>query len=160
MIRTVKPTDAASIAEIYNYYIRETVVTFEDEPVSTEDMQQRINSLLENHIWLVYTQGNKIMGYAYAGPWRLRSAYRYAVETSVYLSTKAIGKGIGTTLYKTLIEQVRQKNFHVAIGGIALPNEASIALHEKCGFEKNAHFKQVGYKFGQWIDVGYWQLVF
>ncbi len=98
-------------------------------------------------------------GYAYASEWKSRCAYRYSVETTVYLHPDARGKGIGTLLYQELIRKLSKLELHAAIGGIALPNDASVALHEKIGFKKAAHFKQVGYKFNKWVDVGYWELI-
>jgi len=100
-----------------------------------------------------------LLGYCYASKWKGRCAYRYSVESTVYLSPDATGKGIGSKLYGTLLAELRQRQFHTVIGGIALPNPASVALHEKLGFEKVAQFRQVGNKFGRWIDVGYWQLL-
>ena len=101
----------------------------------------------------------QVVGYAYASRWKSRCAYRYSVETTVYLSSAATGKGFGSLLYEHLIAELRQRSIHSLIGGIALPNNASVSLHEKLGFEKVAHFKEVGWKFNQWIDVGYWELI-
>lgn len=98
-----------------------------------------------------------VIGYAYASKWKGRCAYRFAVETSVYVDSSARGAGVGTVLYEALFAALRGRGIHAAIGGIALPNEASIALHERFGMKKVAHFEQVGFKFGRWIDVGYWQ---
>lgn len=104
-------------------------------------------------------KASQLLGYCYASKWKGRCAYRYSVESTVYLSPDATGKGIGSKLYGTLLAELRQRQFHTVIGGIALPNPASVALHEKLGFEKVAQFRQVGNKFGRWIDVGYWQLL-
>jgi L-amino acid N-acyltransferase YncA len=101
----------------------------------------------------------KVVGYAYASKWKSRSAYRYAVESTVYLDPRFTGQGIGRHLYGSLIAELRQRSLHAVIGGIALPNPASIALHERMGFVKVAHFKEIGWKFNQWIDVGYWELI-
>jgi phosphinothricin acetyltransferase len=98
-----------------------------------------------------------VIGYAYAAKWNARSAYRHTVETSIYLSHLSVSRGWGTRLYQTLFDMLRNQSIHVVIGGITLPNPASIALHEKFGIKKVAHFMEVGYKFGQWLDVGYWQ---
>ena len=99
------------------------------------------------------------VGYAYATKWRVRNAYRFSVEKSVYLAPEKAGKGIGTALYEALLTRLRDGGYHLAIGGIALPNRASVALHEKLGFEQVAQFREVGLKFNQWTDLGYWQLV-
>ena len=99
----------------------------------------------------------QVVGYAYAGRWHDRSAYRYSVETTIYLDADHLGKSIGSGLYAALLQQLKERGMHVAIGGIALPNPGSVALHEKLGFRKVAHYGEVGFKFNRWIDVGYWQ---
>jgi len=100
-----------------------------------------------------------LLGYAYAGRWKVRSAYRYSVETTIYLEQGREGQGVGKRLYTELLSLLLARGVHVAIGGAALPNEASVALHEKLGFERVATFRQVGFKHGRWIDVAYWQIV-
>lgn len=161
MIREATLSDAGDIAQIYNYYISETAVTFETSTISREVMKQRIRKVLAEGLpWLVAADSNnKITGYAYSTPWRERSAYRFTVEVSVYLSEQNLGKGIGSALYQRLFENLKDKGVHSIIGGITLPNSASIALHEKFSMRQVAHFKQVGYKFDQWQDVGYWQVI-
>lgn len=109
--------------------------------------------------WLVLEEGNTITGYAYSGLWRTRSAYRHTVETTVYLAPDAVGGGRGTLLYTTLLGLLREQGLHTAMGVIALPNDASVALHEKLGFHRAGLFSEVGRKFDRWVDVGYWQLV-
>ena len=159
MIRAATAADAAAIALIYNHYVRETVVTFEEEPVSAQDMAARIADVAAASLpWLVCEQQGAVIGYARATKWRPRSAYRYSVETTIYLAPQSLGTGIGTRLYRELLEQLKSRGLHLAIGGVALPNPASVALHEKLGFRKVAHFGEVGYKFGRWIDVAYWEL--
>ncbi len=101
--------------------------------------------------------GEHIVGYAYATPWKPRSAYRFSVEASVYVDFAHMGWGTGSLLYGQLLSVLQEKQIHMVIAGISLPNEASVALHEKFGFRKVAHFPEVGFKFGSWIDVGYWQ---
>ena len=161
MIRTVDTGDADAIARIYNHYIANTVVTFEETPVTESQMQERISeSLSEKLPWLVALSQGEVIGYAYASKWKGRCAYRFAVEVTVYLDPAALGGGWGSQLYERLFSELKQRRYHVAMGGIALPNLASIALHEKFGMKKVAHFEQVGYKFDQWVDVGYWQLIF
>ncbi len=159
MIRAVKLEDAVEIAEIYNYYILNSCVTFEEFAVSAEEMRGRIESTNSKYPWFVFEKDNVILGFAYASAWKPRSAYKYTVESTVYLKKEAIKNGIGSMLYTALIGQLTELGFHAVIGGISLPNEASIALHEKFGFEKIAQFKEVGYKFKKWIDVGYWELL-
>ncbi|HBC86938.1 MAG TPA: phosphinothricin acetyltransferase [Lentisphaeria bacterium] len=160
MIRKAKTTDAKTICSIYNYYIENTVVTFEEVPLSASEMAKRIKDIGKDFPWIVYVEGKQILGYAYAGKWKTRCSYRLTVESTVYLHRDAVGKGIGTKLYKALLPMLKKNGFHVVVGGIALPNKGSVALHEKFGFKKVAHFKEVGFKFGKWIDVGYWELIF
>ena len=158
-IRDVKKEDAGDIARIYNPYILNSVITFEEIPVSVETIAGRIEvEIAAGYPYLVLEVEEKVVGYAYAGVWRTRAAYRQTVESTVYLEQGLIGKEYGSLLYKALIEELREKEFHVVLGGITLPNPASVALHEKMGFKKVAHFTEVGYKFNRWLDVGFWQL--
>lgn len=158
LIRHVTEDDAESIVGIYNYYIQNTVITFEEEVVSAQEMSDRIGEVASSSLpWLVAEQDGKVVGYAYATKWKGRCAYRFSVECTVYLAPSFVGSGLGTGLYTALFSELRNKKLHVVIGGIALPNPASIALHEKFGMTQVAHFKEVGFKFGKWIDVGYWQ---
>jgi L-amino acid N-acyltransferase YncA len=157
-IRKVEICDAADISSIYNYYVENTIITFEEVPVSTEEMASRIESISSQYPFLVYEENRKVIGYAYVTQWKARSAYRYSAEDTVYLHPDAKGKGIGSILLRQLLEEVKNTELHVLVGGIALPNEASIALHEKFGFKKIGQFEEIGFKFGKWIDVGYWEL--
>lgn len=151
--------DAAAIAALYNPYVLDSTISFEEVAVTADAMAGRIAEVQAAGLpWLAARRDGVLLGYAYASKWRTRHAYRYAVETSVYLAPAAAGHGLGTGLYGALLARLRAAGYHLAIGGIALPNAASIALHQKLGFEKVAHFKEVGFKFGQWRDVGYWQL--
>ena len=159
MIRSATIEDAAAICAIYNHYVLNTTITFEEAAVSTEDMAQRIKEVTGSLAWYVYDLDGEVVGYAYATPWRTRCAYRLSVESTVYVSVEHPRKGIGAQLYRALLDDLRARDIHVVIGGIAQPNVASAALHERMGFEKVAHFKQVGRKFNQWIDVGYWELL-
>ena len=159
LIRDATKSDAAAISEIYNHYITNTIITFEEQPVSVAEIRNRIVTITKQLPWLVWEEEKAILGYAFAGPWKERSAYRYTVEGSVYLNHSAIGKGIGTQLFQALIDRLRELSVHSIIGGAALPNPASVALQEKMGFEKVAHFKEVGWKLGRWVDVGYWELI-
>lgn len=158
MIRPATPDDASAIVTIYNHYIATTTISFEEHPVAPEEMAGRIRDVTAQLPWLVYERDGEVLGYAYATKWRARSAYRFSAETSVYVKFGQGGKGIGSALYKVLLEELRAREIHMAIGGIAQPNEASVALHESLGFEKVAHFKQVGRKFDRWVDVAYWEL--
>lgn len=159
MIRAAVVEDAAAVARIYNHYVLDTVVTFEEQAVSDEDMAGRIRETSVAFPWLVAEDAGQLVGYAYAGKWSGRCAYRTTVECTVYLDPAVIGRGVGTRLYSALFDILRSRSMHVAIGVIALPNVESIALHEKFGLVKVGHFKEVGFKFGRWVDVGYWQVV-
>jgi len=157
-IRTATADDADRIAEIYNHYIANTVVTFEEEPVAGDEMRRRMADVTASSLpWLVAEQAGRIVGYAYATKWKARSAYRFSVETTVYLADGLAKQGLGSRLYHELFRLLKAQGIHTAIGGIALPNDASVALHEKFGMRKVAHFEQVGFKFGKWVDVGYWE---
>jgi L-amino acid N-acyltransferase YncA len=159
-LRSALAADAEVIARIYNYYIHHTVITFEEEAVSPLTMAARIAEVQNASLpWLVAELDGTVVGYAYANKWKVRSAYRYSVETTIYLEHGREGIGIGKRLYSELISLLRSRGIHVAIGGAALPNEASVALHEKLGFERVATFRQVGFKHDRWVDVAYWQLV-
>lgn len=160
MIREMTESDAASIAEIYNYYIRNSVVSFEEEQISADDIirrMQKVRSL--GFPWIVAEHQGEIVGYAYATRWNERSAYRFSAEVTVYVSEDWTSRGWGTRLYESLFSKLEKMKIHVVIGGIALPNDASVALHEKFGMTKAAHYKEAGRKFGQWLDVGYWQKI-
>jgi phosphinothricin acetyltransferase len=157
MIRGVYTKDTEAVCSIYNHYVKNTIFTFEENPVSTEEMKDRIAEATVSLPWVVWEENGEIKGYAYASKWKTRSAYRFSVESSIYLQPDFIGKGAGRILYETLISDLRNLSLHTVIGGIALPNESSVALHEQLGFLKVAHFKEVGWKFGRWIDVGYWE---
>jgi phosphinothricin acetyltransferase len=159
MIRQVFEADAAAICGIYNEYILTTRISFEESAVSIDEMAHRIRGVTQQFPWLVYEEEGKIAGYIYASQWRERSAYRYSVELGIYLASEQTGKGIGSLLMTELLRELKATPIHSVIGGIALPNPASIALCEKFGFQKVAHFREVGYKLGSWVDVGYWELI-
>ena len=158
MIRSATTEDAARICEIYNDYVLHSTITFEEQVVSVDEMQQRIGEVVAELPWLVWGDDQLVQGFAYSSKWKGRCAYRYSVESTVYLAEGSTGKGIGSKLYEALFTELRQRKLHVVMGGIALPNDRSVALHKKLGFEQVAHFREVGWKFGKWIDVGYWQL--
>jgi L-amino acid N-acyltransferase YncA len=157
-LRDALPADAAAITAIYNHYVLHTAISFEEEAVSVADMAGRIADVQAGGLpWLVAEAGGEIVAYAYATKWRARPAYRFAVESSVYVAHGQARSGLGKALYAALAERLRARGIHLVIGGIALPNEASVGLHEAMGYVKAAHFTEVGFKFGRWIDVGYWQ---
>ena len=158
LIRPAETADAAAICEIYNHYIEHTVITFEEVLLTAGDIDKRLQDINAIGLpWLVAEVQGVVIGYAYAGKFRDRSAYRYTAEVTVYLAPAGTGQGAGTRLYNALFEALRERSIHIVIGGITLPNVASVALHEKMGMEKVAHLEEVGCKFGKWLDVGYWQ---
>jgi phosphinothricin acetyltransferase len=159
MIRPCTSADAADVAKIYNHYVRETVITFEEKPVSAAEMARRIEEIGRQFPWLVWEETGMVVAYAYASRWKSRSAYRFSVESTVYVATGHHGRRIGSKIYGALLEELRGRGVHTAVGGIALPNPASVALHERLGFKKIAQFAEVGWKFDRWVDVGYWQLI-
>lgn len=157
-IRPAVSSDSVTIAGIYNHYIRESTITFEEQEVAGAEMEARVTDVLASGLpWLVLEDADGIAGYAYANKWKVRAAYRHSVETTIYLGPTKTRLGYGRSLYEALLAVLREKPIHVVIGGVALPNAASVALHERLGFVKVAHFKEVGFKFNQWIDVAYWQ---
>jgi len=160
MIRDCTDADVPRICDIYNHYIHETVVTFEETPIPAAEMARRIAEVRKRFPWLVIESDGVVAGYAYASLWKTRSAYRFAVESTIYLAADAVGRGLGTTLYTTLLKALPQCDARRVLGCIALPNEASVALHEKLGFKKIGIFDEVGWKFGRWVDVGYWGLTY
>jgi phosphinothricin acetyltransferase len=160
LIRPAQTVDAGAMARIYNHYVLNSYSTFEDQPLSSQAFAKRIQKVSAASLpWLVAESGGELAGYAYASLWKERPAYRYSVESSVYVDPRAQRAGIGSQLYAALLDELHRKQIHAVIGGIALPNPASVRLHEKFGFRKVAHFEAVGYKLGRWIDVGYWQLI-
>ncbi len=157
-IRAATLADAWSVAGIYNHYVRHTVVTFEEEPVSTRVMEARISAVRGHSLpWLVAENRDGVVGYAYATQFKDRSAYRFCTETTVYLAHGREGHGIGTRLYSELLAALGAQGIRTAVGIIALPNAPSVTLHEKLGFRQTGELKAVGFKQQRWVDVGYWQ---
>ncbi|HEX9933914.1 MAG TPA: GNAT family N-acetyltransferase [bacterium] len=157
IVRDVQTADAERICEIYGHYVLHTTATFEIAPPGTEEMIRRIRRVLEKHAWLVAEEGGIVIGYAYGSTFKERAAYAYSTEVTVYVDENRRGGGVGKLLFGRLLDRLQSLGLVQAIGGIALPNPASVRLHERFGFEKVAHLRRVGYKLGRWIDVGYWQ---
>ena len=161
VIRAATPNDAGAIVAIYNHFVRETIVTFEEVEIDAAELGRRMQTVWSAGLpWLVVEDHNDVAGYAYATKWKERVGYRFSVEATIYLAPAATGKRIGMRLYGALFTQLEACGVHAVIGGIALPNDASVALHAKMGMKQVAHFEQTGFKFGRWIDVVYWELVF
>jgi phosphinothricin acetyltransferase len=157
-IRVAEAADGAACAEIYRPIVETTWISFETEPPDAVEMAQRIEALLLGFPWLVAEEDGVVLGFVYAGAHKVRSAYRWSVDVTVYLAERARGKGLGRRLYGALLEILRGQGYRSAFGGIALPNDASIGLHEAMGFRRLGTFERVGYKFGDWRDVGWWRL--
>lgn len=155
-IRVAIPDDAAAIAAIYAPIVRDTVISFEVDPPTPDQMAERIENTLESYPWLVAEEGGAVLGYAYASQHRSRAAYRWACDVSVYMHESARRRGIGTQLYTRLFEILPELGLHIAYAGITLPNDGSVGLHESVGFEYIGVFREVGYKNGAWQDVGWW----
>lgn len=159
MIRPVIAGDAPELCELYNYYIQHTTVTFEETPVSAAEMEARIRHISPAYPWLVWEGAGEILGYAYVHRWKDRQAYRFSAEDSIYVKQGHERQGIGSGLMTALLEEVRKTKIHALIAILCVPNEPSVRLHEGFGFRKAAHFTEVGYKFGAWLDVAYWQCI-
>ncbi|URW75767.1 GNAT family N-acetyltransferase [Sphingomonas donggukensis] len=162
-IRAARAEDAAAIAAIYAPYVLGGTVSFETEAPDARAMRGRIAASDGFYPWLVATNGDAdgegggVLAYAYATRFRDRPAYRYVVETSVYVAGPMIGQGAGRLVYEALVDTLRAQGFTQAIGVLSLPNDHSIRLHEHVGFRRAGVFREVGFKQGRWIDVGYWQ---
>lgn len=156
-VRAFKSGDETKICEIYNYYIKETLATFEEMPLSVPQMRERIDGYILHYPWFVCELDDKVVGYAYASKFHQRTAYRHTAEATVYIRNGFARRGIGKALYQALLTFLRNQDCHSVMALIALPNAGSIGLHESFQFAKVGHIKEVGRKFGQWVDVGYWQ---
>jgi phosphinothricin acetyltransferase len=158
MIRPVALKDTEAICAIYNYYVLNTIVTFEEEPVSVAEMETRIKNVTKDLPWYVYEEKGAIIAYAYLHYYRSRSAYRFTLEDSIYVKNGCHQNGIGTQLLKLLIGDAKKLGKHSIMAILGIPNTASEALHKRCGFQKMADMDELGYKFGKWASVGFWKL--
>ncbi len=150
--------DAAAIAAIYAPFVDDTVISFEDVAPTAAEMAARIERLTDTHAWLLADDGGEILGYAYGCPHRERAAYRWATEVSVYVDPRHERRGAGRALYSSLLSALAERGYRIALAGIALPNDASVGLHEACGFTLVGVYPRIGFKHGAWWDVGWWQL--
>lgn len=155
-IRPAQPEDGVAVAKIYAPYVLETAISFEDEPPTPAEMSGRIVTTQTNFPFLVFELEREVAGYAYAGPHRARPAYRWSVDVTVYAAPSLHRRGIGRALYIELLAQLTRQGFHTAFAGIALPNNNSVGLHEALGFRHLGTYREVGFKFGRWHDVGWW----
>jgi phosphinothricin acetyltransferase len=158
VIRLANADDAAAIAAVYRPYVEDSRISFEEETPDAAEMARRIEGSHPGyHPWFVAEEGGRLLGYAASSPFRTRRAYRWTVETGIYLTAEAQGRGIGKALLTALLPVLERQGYVAAIGAIALPNDPSVALHEKLGFFRTGTYQQVGFKFGEWLDVGLWQ---
>jgi L-amino acid N-acyltransferase YncA len=157
LLRAATTDDARRCAAIYAPYVTESWISFEEVPPTADEMAARIAANGASHGWLVAELDGQIAGYAYGSPHRTRSAYKTSCDVAVYIDPAFARRGVGRALYGALLPQLKDKAYHAAFGGIALPNAASIALHEACGFTPVGVYHEVGWKLGGWRDVGWWQ---
>jgi L-amino acid N-acyltransferase YncA len=155
-VRPALPRDAAAIAAIYAPYVRDTAVTFETDPPDEAEIASRMRRGMLTHPWLVAHRGAATIGYAYSSRHRERAGYRWTVETSVYVAQREHRGGVGRMLYVALLDELAAMGFHLALAGICLPNEQSVAFHESMGFRQAALYEKIGWKLGAWRDVGWW----
>ncbi len=156
-IRFANSDDAAACAAIYAPFVDGSAVSFEMVPPDANEMARRIDKLWPTHPWIVAEEDGVVLGYAYGSPYRERKAYQWAVETTVYLSADARGKGLGRKLYEVLIDLLTRQGFTKAYGVVTLPNPASAGVHEAVGFKAFAVYRDIGFKNGAWHDVGWWE---
>lgn len=155
LIRLAGEADADQIASIYRPYVEQSRISFEEEAPDATEIAKRMSGPI--HPWLVAQDGGRIVGYASTSPMRDRAAYRWSVETGIYLAPESQGRGLGRKLLAAHLGLLERQGFVTIVAGIALPNDASVALHEKLGFTLSGIERGVGYKLGQWVDVGRWQ---
>lgn len=160
MIRPIRIEDAAAVAAIYNHYIEHSTATFDTEPLSDRQMLSRLEAIVGHRPgYVALSEAGVLQGYAYAHPWKEKAAYRYTLETTIYLAPRFVGQGIGRALLSHLVEGCRREGYRSLIACITQGNVASEALHRKMGFRPVSRFVQVGIKFGRWIDVADYQLL-
>ncbi|QPF88178.1 N-acetyltransferase family protein [Bradyrhizobium genosp. L] len=156
-IRTARTTDAHDIHAIYAPIVTTTAISFEIEPPSVAQLEDRIRGTLTRFPYLVCVTDEKVLGFAYAGAHRERAAYRWSVDVTVYVGEEARRSGVGRSLYGSLIRILQRQRFHAAFAGITLPNEGSVSLHKSLGFQLLGIYEEVGFKFGRWHSVSWWR---
>jgi L-amino acid N-acyltransferase YncA len=158
-VRDASGRDGAACAAIYAPYVTDTAITFELEPPSAEEMAQRIAAASQRHAWLVLEERGRVVGYAYAGTFNPRAAYRWACEVSVYVELGRRRRGSGRSLYEVLLPRLLERGFRTAAAGMTLPNDASVGLHRAMGFEPVGVYRRIGFKHGAWHDVAWTQRI-
>jgi L-amino acid N-acyltransferase YncA len=156
-IRVAREADAAAMLAIYAPYVRDTAISFETEPPPEEEFRARVRGVLEKGLWLACEADGRIVGYAYGSLFHPRRAYQWTVEVTVYVHRDHHHEGVGLGLYTSLLGCLTLQGFRSAVGVIALPNPASVGLHQRMGFTPAAILRSVGYKHDRWHDIGYWQ---
>jgi phosphinothricin acetyltransferase len=157
-VRVATEADADAVAAIYAPYVNDTAISFEEQPPSVAEMAERIAATLTTYPFLVYDAGQGVVGYAYAGAHAGRPAYRWSCNLSAYVAPGHARRGMGRALYSMLLDLLKAQGFHAAFAGVALPNDASVGLHEAMGFRHLGTYREVGFKHGRWCDVGWWRL--
>ena len=157
LVRDATAADAEACRAIYAPYVRDTVISFESEPPTEAEMAARIAAANATHAWLVLEDDGEVVGYAYGGPFAPRAAYQWACEVSVYVEIDRHRTGAGRALYEALLTRLAERGFHMAVAGMALPNDASVALHRALGFEPVGTWRRIGFKHGAWHDVAWTQ---
>lgn len=152
-VRQARAADAARCAAIYAPYVERTAISFELEPPSAEEMLMRVRRAQERHDWLVVEEDSEVFGYAYAGTFNPRPAYRFACEVSVYVQAGRHGAGAGRALYEALLARLEERGYRSALAGMTLPNPASEGLHRALGFVEVGTYRRIGFKLGRWHDV-------
>ena len=158
-LRPATVADAAAISAIYAPYVRDTTISFELEAPDEAEMAARIAAITASYPYFVAEEHGAVIGYCYASQHRTRAAYQSSVDFGIYLAPAARGRGIGTLLGRAVLDAARERGYHAAFAGIAQPNPASVALHEKLGFTHLGTYREVGRKFDAWHDVGWWQVI-
>lgn len=159
MIRAASPRDAEACAAVYAPYVTDTAISFELDPPAPAEMARRIETASRSHAWLVLEDADRIVGYAYGGPYKARPAYRWSCEVSIYLEIGRRRTGAGRALYSALFDRLAERGFRTLVAGMTLPNDASVGLHRALGFEPIGTYRRIGWKHGAWHDVAWTQRV-
>ncbi|MCB0802476.1 MAG: N-acetyltransferase [Flavobacteriales bacterium] len=158
MIRSFQKEDTGQLLEIYNHYVKTSISTLDIDEVNLETFSKEMERIASRYPFIVYTKGKQVLAYAYVNLWKAKQGYDKTVESTVYIHESVVGQGIGTLMYRHLNKILKTKGYQCVIACLSLPNAISVALHEKIGFNKVAHFPGIAVKFDKKIDVGYWQL--
>jgi phosphinothricin acetyltransferase len=156
-VRSAAEEDLVRAREVVNHYIEHSVFNFRTAPQSIDEVRALWAQRHQRFPWLVAVVDGRVVGVAYAGPWNDRDAYRWTVESTVYVDPSAHRRGVGDALYTELLDRLRRQGFHSAVAVIALPNDPSVRLHERHGFARAGHLREAGFKHDAWHDVGFWQ---